>query len=390
MLGRVLDYVAWQRASRAARRRGEAPPDFPEGAPLSINLDLTTACNYACDHCIDWDVLNSGISHDEKRLRASLSEMAARGLRSVILIGGGEATVYPGFVSFTRFLKDLGLQVAIVSNGSRNDRILDVVDRFDAKDWVRLSLDSGTDETFQRMHRPKKPVTLPEICSWIPKIKAKNPLPRVGFSFIVTWEGAEREAGAPIVENLDEIPLAARLARDSGFDYVSFKPFLLRTPEGAEVMDVGRARAHHEAVVARIRARIDEAKAFASPTFRVVESTNLKVLESGTWKDWTAQPHTCHMQALRQVLTPMGLFNCPAHRGVEKAKIATRDAYATPEATRATGAATAAILDRFDAAHECREITCLYHGANWWLEGAIEGRGLSASDASPEAEDWFL
>src|SRR5262245_59557104 len=207
MLGRVVDYVAWQRAARAARRRGEAPPAFPEGAPLSINLDLTTACNYACDHCIDWDVLNSGIAHEEKRLRASLSAMAEKGLRSVILIGGGEPTVYPGFVPFTRFLKDLGLQVAIVSNGSRNDRILDVVDRFDEQDWVRLSLDSGTDETFQRMHKPKKPVTLPEICSWIPKIKARNAAPRVGFSFIVVWEGAEREPGVKIVENIDEIPL---------------------------------------------------------------------------------------------------------------------------------------------------------------------------------------
>ncbi len=390
LLPRVVEYVAWQRAARAAADRGQPPPAFPEGAPLSINLDLTTACNYACDHCIDWEVLNSGISYQEKELRASLERMAAKGLRSVILIGGGEPTVYPGFVGFARFAKDLGLQVAVVSNGGRNDRVLEVVDRFDAKDWIRLSLDSGTDETFQRMHKPKKAVTLPEICSWIPRIKERNPLPRVGFSFIITWEGAEGRPGAAVVENLDEIPLAARLARDSGFDYVSFKPFLLRTPEGAEVMDVDRARAHHESVVQRIRAKVDEAKRVATPTFRVVESTNLRVLERGTWKQWTHQPKTCHMQALRQVLTPMGLYNCPAHRGVDKAKIAGNDAYASDAASRATADATAAILSRFDATHECREITCLYHGANWWLERAIEGNGLAAADAVAESGDWFL
>jgi hypothetical protein len=362
---------------------------MPEGAPLSVNLDLTTACNYACDHCIDWDVLNSGVQHEEKRLRESIAGMASKGLRSVILIGGGEPTVYPGFVSFTKFLKDLALQVAIVSNGSRNERVLDAVDRFDDKDWIRLSLDSGTDETFQRMHRPRRPISLDAICSWIPKIKARNPKPRVGFSFIVTWEGAEREAGAPIVENLHEIPLAAKRARDSGFDYVSFKPFLLRTPDGAEVMDVGRARARHEDVVKRIRDLVAEAKAFETPTFRVVESTNLKVLEGGTWKDWTRQPKTCHLQALRQVLTPTGVFNCPAHRGVEGAKVGGRDLYAGENGARAAADATSSILGRFDASKECREITCLYHGANWWIERTIED-GASPIGPAPESMDWFL
>ena len=76
-------------------------------APMSINLDVTTACNYRCDHCIDWDILNSKWKHDEDDLRASLAQMAARGMRSVILIGGGEPTVHPRFVEFVKFLKEL-------------------------------------------------------------------------------------------------------------------------------------------------------------------------------------------------------------------------------------------------------------------------------------------
>ena len=43
-------------------------PDF---APISINLDLTTACNYACDHCVDLDILNTGIRFDHDKLLAS-------------------------------------------------------------------------------------------------------------------------------------------------------------------------------------------------------------------------------------------------------------------------------------------------------------------------------
>ena len=388
---RVVDYVAWQRAVRAARAQGDEGPAMPAWAPLSINLDLTTACNYACDHCIDWDILNSGISYDDAQLRASIATMSARGLRSVILIGGGEPTVYPQFASFVRFLKALGLQVAIVTNGSRNERILEIADCLDENDWVRLSLDAGTDTTFQAMHKPKKPITLEAICRGIPPIKAVNPKPRVGFSYIITWEGSERSAQAPaVVENLDEMPLAARLARDHGFDYISFKPFLTRTEAGAEVMDPAAARAEVAQVVARIRTRLQEAKALARDDFAVLESINLKLLEQGGWQAWTNQPHMCHMQALRQVLSPMGLWNCPAHRGVPKARIDAKDAFSDEAKTQRATAATGAILDRFDAAQECKQVTCLYHDTNWWIEEAISSSEGLVDGPVPDAEDYFL
>src|SRR5206468_2994341 len=83
---------------------GVPAPDAPRIAPVSINLDLTTACNYRCDHCIDWDILNTPNKYEEEKLRSSIAEMRERGLKSVILIGGGEPTVYPGFSGMVRYL----------------------------------------------------------------------------------------------------------------------------------------------------------------------------------------------------------------------------------------------------------------------------------------------
>lgn len=385
---RVLDYVTWQRAVRKAKAAGDTAPAMPEWAPLSINLDLTTACNYACDHCIDWDILNSGKQHLYAELIASLDHMAARGLRSVILIGGGEPTVHPRFRDTVRHCKSLGLQVAIVTNGSYNDRIADVVDCMDERDWIRLSLDSGTDATFQAMHHPKKAITLEAICEGIPPLRERNPAPRVGFSYVIVWDGVARAADAPpSLENIDEIPLAAALAKAHGFDYISFKPMLTRAEDGAEVLEAESALAE---VLARIRARIDEAKQHASDTFAVLESTNLKVLEQGTWASWTRQPQMCHMQGLRQVLSPLGLWNCPAHRGVEKARIASKTAYAEETSLRATADATASMLETFDARAECAEVTCLYHAANWWIEAAIEDPRADWPPAEIPGEDAFL
>jgi MoaA/NifB/PqqE/SkfB family radical SAM enzyme len=386
----LLAYVRWRKELARARAEGRPDPAPPDRAPISINLDLTTACNYRCDHCIDWDILNTKHRHDEETLRSSICTMVERGLRSVILIGGGEPTIYPGFSDFARFLKDLELQVAIVSNGSRGDKLLEIAPVLGPRDWVRLSLDSGSNELFRAMHKPvKKSLTLDEICEWIPRIKAVNPHFQIGFSYIIVWGGASRD-GVDIHENIDEIVMATERARRYGFDYVSLKPVLERGEEGAEVMDPSAAREQGRALE-RIRAEVERAQALATDTFAVRVSTNLRVLEEGSWRDFTRQPRVCHMQALRQVLTPMGTFNCPAHRGVEKARVGGTDAWADGTMAALTGGQLADLMDRFDASRECAEVTCLYNGVNWWLEKMIEDpRHDIEIEPGDERYDFFL
>jgi hypothetical protein len=383
-------YVRWRKDLARARAHGQPDPAPPDRAPISINLDLTTACNYRCDHCIDWDILNTKHRHDEETLRSSICTMVERGLRSVILIGGGEPTIYPGFSDFVRFLKDLELQIAIVSNGSRGDKLLEIADALDERDWVRLSLDSGSNELFRLMHKPvKKSLTLDEICEWIPRIKAKNPRFQMGFSYIIVWGGASRD-GVALHENIDEIVMATERARRYGFDYISLKPVLERGEEGAEVMDPTAAR-EQERALQRIRAEVERARALAGPGFAVRVSTNLRVLEEGSWRDFTRQPRVCHMQALRQVLTPMGTFNCPAHRGVEKARVGGTDAWADDTMAALTGGQLKGLMDRFDASRECSEVTCLYNGVNWWLEKMIEDpRDDIEIEPGDERYDFFL
>jgi hypothetical protein len=317
--------------------------------------------------------------------------MAERGLRSVILIGGGEPTLYPGFERIVRLAKQLSLQVAVVSNGSRGDRLLAVADALGPGDWLRLSLDAGSEELFRAMHRPvSRSLTLDEICRWVPRIKARNPELRIGFSYIIVWQGASRD-GTELHENIDEIVLATERARRYGFDFIALKPVLERAPSGAEVMDPARAKQDLRSVVARIRGEVEKAQALATPSFGVHVSTNLRVLEAGNWEELTRQPRTCHMQALRQVLTPTGLYNCPAHRGVERARIAGRDAFASAERAQGTAQALAGLLEKFDASHECREVTCLYNGVNWWLEKMIEDPREDAELApGDERLDHFL
>lgn len=404
----TIDHLRRYVKLQAARRSGRPASDaagaaaLPAIGPISINLDLTTACNYRCDHCVDLDILNQRTRHDDDELLASLTTMAERGLRSVILIGGGEPTLHASFERVVRHLKDLGMQVGLVTNGSRIARVLQVADALDERDFVRLSLDAGTDATFQAMHRPRQAVTLEEICAGVPPLKDANPRLLVGFSFIIVWQGCEANDAA-IHENLDEMVPAALLARDHRFDYISFKPFLVRgdgptsdggadgRSSGPEVVELVRSESRVAEVLATIRRNLNEARALVGDGLRIIESTNLRVLQNGTYVDYLNQPRTCHMTFFRQVLSPLGAFHCPVYRNVDAGRLGSRSAYASATAADATAAETLRVIDSFDASTECQSVTCLYNDANWFIEGLIEDPasvgGLVPGD---ERADFFL
>ena len=387
-------YVRWQVALRDAENADAAdldPNKVPDFAPISINLDPTTACNYQCDHCVDLDILNTGIRFDHDKLMSSLKIMAERGMKSVIVIGGGEPTLYPKFEEVIRFMKALGLQIAIVSNGTGNEKIAEVADCMDKHDWVRLSLDSGTDATFQPMHKPRKDFTLEGICAKVPLIKAANPEVTVGFSYIVTWRGAEINDSA-IVENLHEIAQAAKLARDNQFDYISFKPFLTRDEvNNAEVIDIN-AKTNLDDIIDRIQAQVDEAMQLADDGFRVHQSTGLKAMLQRQTQTLAKQPRQCHMQFFRQVLSPLGLYNCPVYRNQDHGKLGDKNANADALAYDATRGVTADLVKSFDATVTCEKVTCLYNDVNWWIEKLIANPDELANltwDESAEP-DYFL
>lgn len=394
LIERLKGYVRWQAEVRAAQAAGRPVAELMAGlrdVPISINLDLTTACNYACDHCVDFEILNTGVRYDHDKLMASLAQLAARGLKSVIVIGGGEPTTYPKFEEAVAHMKDLGLRVGIVTNGTGMAKIREVAQRLDRRDWVRLSLDAGTDETFQRMHKPRKPISLDEICAGIPPVKDRNRVTQIGFSFIIVWKGCTAN-DATIVENVHEMHLAAERAREWGFDYISFKPFLVRAEENnAEVVGIDGQPGHVVDVMGAIRQQLEWARRFETPAFRVVESTNLRVLANNSWRSYARQPQQCHMQLFRQVLSPLGLFNCPVYRHVDQAKIGGKHAWADDASVAATQEGTARLIQGFDASHECREVTCLYNHANWFVEDLIRHpEKLDELLPAEEREDWFL
>ena len=365
---RLRQYITWQRAVRRSDDRAELPPF----GPVSINLDLTSACNFRCPHCVDSGIINTGETLSLDAIKQSIDTLQKKGLLSVILIGGGEPTVHRDFEEIVRFIRNRGLQVGIATNGSRLERVEAVADLLQEGDWLRLSLDAAREDTFHKSHRPAGGITLRGILRTAQRVKKANPKISLGYSYVIVWEGIHM-GGHELASNVGEVPEAVEKAREYSFDYISFKPCLLRLEgSGKESLFDPPDPAREARVISGIRESLLEAQARSGPDMKILKSVNLQAMMDGKLHELKNQPVTCHSQFFRTVLAPSGVFHCPAFRGVPQGRIASDDGYLDEEMFGRTQASLDASIRSFDARRECSVVVCFYHHVNWWIERFIE------------------
>jgi MoaA/NifB/PqqE/SkfB family radical SAM enzyme len=385
-LQRLKDYIQWQ------RRCGVDASDqgLPIFSPISINLDLTSACNFSCPFCVDSKLINAGKNLALEEVKKTINTLHSHGLLSVILIGGGEPTLHKDFGEIVRYIKSKRLQIGIVTNGSRLEKIEAVVEELREKDWIRISIDAAGEGVFKELHLPKTQVTLSQILENAKKVKKKNPVVSLGYSFVVVWEGVEIN-GKRLPPNMEELARSVELAREFSFDYISFKPCLVRLNESQRetlLKNVGKTK--EEEIIDQIRVALQEAKRFAGDQVKILESSNLKAMLNRETDRIKRQPKRCHMQFFRTVVTPFGIFHCPAFRGVEEARIGEPDGYLSETKFKKSLKRTAQSIMTFDAEKECKDVGCFYNRTNWWLEEFIHSKEEIHELEKVEDDNFFL
>ena len=124
--------------------------------------------------------------------------------------GGGESSLHKAHETIYRKTLEIGLHAALVSNGDSwgPNLATDILPRFD---WVRVSIDAGTPETYART-RGISPLRWDKVWGHVrslaESIKKSDSKTTLGIGFVV----------AP--DSWMEIPECCRLAKQAGAEYV--------------------------------------------------------------------------------------------------------------------------------------------------------------------------
>lgn len=379
-------YITWQRAVR----RSPDGVQSPKYGPVLINLDLTTACNFSCPHCVDSRLLNSGDYLDLETVKRSIDTLQKNGLRSVIIIGGGEPTLHKNFEEIVRFISERGLQIGIATNGSRLEKVAKVADMLQEGDWLRISIDAGKESTFFKSHRPRGRINLEGILDNAQQIKSLNPKITLGCSYMIVWDGISVN-GHELTPNIFEMDQAVTLAREHSFDYVTFKPCLLR-------LEVSQKESLFEipdpelesGIIEDIKNNLAKAKEAGGTDVKIHESVNLDAMLNQKVHELKIQPEVCHSQFFRTVLAAGGIFHCPALTGVEQAKIGDAAGYRGKANLDFTHARLEHSIRSFNAKLECSMVACINHHVNWWIENLITSDKDVSEIREVEANNIFM
>ncbi|MCA8961257.1 MAG: radical SAM protein, partial [Planctomycetes bacterium] len=103
--------IAWYEERIRAWERGERI------APITIDMALTRACNFACVYCYAMLQENARKSITSEVMRGFLDDCAAIGVRGVSLVSDGESSVSPAFVDTIVHGHEVGLSMACGTNG---------------------------------------------------------------------------------------------------------------------------------------------------------------------------------------------------------------------------------------------------------------------------------
>jgi hypothetical protein len=116
---------------------------------ISAHISPTGACNLNCSYCA-YRGRDRAQEIPLAVMKDYVTKLASRGLRSVMLTGGGEPTLHPDFNEFVAWLAHMGLEIGLITNGTQSDKVR----CWNHFAWVRVSINIF-DGWRERIHVPR-------------------------------------------------------------------------------------------------------------------------------------------------------------------------------------------------------------------------------------------
>jgi len=201
--------------------------------PLQAHLVISNACNQRCSFCAyrmkdflsNQNFIEKDMLSDEK-VYDCLEDFKQMGVKAVQYTGGGEPLVHPSHSNFFQRTFDLGLDLALVTNGMALQE--ETCDLLGDATWVRISVDSACEQTYGFI-RNVKSRRFQQVIRNIENLVKYRRKSVIGIGFVVNKE------------NYDEIRMAAKLAKELGVN--NFRISGAFTPMGYEYFETFKEKA---------------------------------------------------------------------------------------------------------------------------------------------------
>ena len=161
-----LHKVRWHPQTIESLQAGQVSP------PIHVQLIISDFCNHDCEFCayrLNGYSSNELFQEEEgqslqarnpmrmigtEKVYEILDDCRELGVKAIQFTGGGEPTMHPDFTAILRYAQQLGMDTALVTNGSQLRQAMREVVL--SCQWVRISVDAGSSETYARIRRVGK------------------------------------------------------------------------------------------------------------------------------------------------------------------------------------------------------------------------------------------
>jgi len=254
--------------------------------PITWEFDLTNICNHNCIGC---NAPNAGGRTDENSLTFNeatnyIDQIYELNAKAINLTGGGEPFSNDITPKIIKYIKNIGLEVSIITNGTLlTDEIIDTIVKNCT--WIRISIDGGDVETYTNIRRISNNyfnLVFDNLKKLTIRKKELNSNITIGSSFLT---------------NKITIPSLlkyAKLCKDVDIDYIQIRPF------------------HRDYTIPY---NIDEVKKLQDDNFKIYYSENKYD------KTYKKEYNKCIAHNLSGVINVHSVYLCCHFRGIESKKL---------------------------------------------------------------------
>jgi len=183
--------------------------------PIYLELSPSGACQHRCLFCSFDFMKYQNRFLDTRMLKERISEFAELGVKSIQFAGEGEPLLHPDIAEIIRHTSNAGIDVGISTNGVLlSERMnLQILPHCT---WIKVSFNAGTPETYALVNGTSSDdfeEVINNLISLVNIRKQKKFSCTLGIQMVV------------LPENENEISGLAMIAKNTGLDYIVFKPY---------------------------------------------------------------------------------------------------------------------------------------------------------------------